>query len=271
MKLSNSITKLHELENEFRQEFEAVAEGQEGTFEAQADERRLSLSGYVGDQMVERVENALEEMGSGPIEVRINSDGGSVFAGWSIYNALREHDGEVTSVANAMAASAASIIFLAGDVRQVSRGGRVMVHRARIGLMAFVTGPKLREMSNQLAGILESIDNEIIDLVAERSSLSRSDAENAVDSETYYTGAQAVKNGIATRAQKGSKPDRRREKPDNESPTADTGADVQAEAAEPVPTRGEDGDEIVDLSNEEIQEFMAAARFRQQVWRHHAR
>jgi len=235
-RLSNALEVLHEIESKYLSEYENACPDTKGTFEANTEKRTLTLQGYVGNDMISKVENALEDMGEGPIEVRLNSGGGDVFSGFSIYNTLREHDGQITTVSNAMAASAASLIFLSGDERQVATGGRVMVHRARVGLLAFMTGPKLRRTAEKLGAVLESIDNEIVDLISERSELSRTDALKAVDEETYFTADQSIKNGIATKKY-----------------------EVSNEADE------------VEITNEEIKEMFNAARFRQQVWSYNAR
>src|SRR5690606_7844670 len=62
--------------------------------------------------------------------VRINSPGGSAFAGIAIYNMLRRLDAEVVVTVDGLAASAASIIAMAGDKVSVSKGAMLMIHNA---------------------------------------------------------------------------------------------------------------------------------------------
>jgi len=176
-----------------------VRNSQSATVEANADERRLTLHGGVGDVMYDHVAEKLEALGPGPVNVRINSSGGSLFAGFGIYNMLDEHDGEIMTQANALAASAASIIHLAGSVRTVARGGRIMIHRAAVLILAYMNAPQLRKEAEFLAGELEAADNEIAELIAERTNLSQEQAIAAMDRETWYTSAQAAKAGFTTK------------------------------------------------------------------------
>ena len=73
------------------------------------------------------VNGALEEM-SGDIVVRLNSGGGSAFQGIAIQNALLRYDGEVTVSVEALAASAASVIAMAGDDVVMQPGSMMMIH-----------------------------------------------------------------------------------------------------------------------------------------------
>ncbi|KLB48562.1 peptidase, partial [Xanthomonas euvesicatoria] len=77
-----------------------------------------------------RVAGALRAMGKGPVTVNVNSPGGDMFEGLAIYNLLREHDGEITVKVLGLAASAASIIAMAGDTVQIARAGFLMIHNA---------------------------------------------------------------------------------------------------------------------------------------------
>lgn len=100
---------------------------------------------------------ALAEI-EGDVTVKINSGGGFAFDGISIYNALRQHDGSVTTIATGIAASAASAIFMAGQTRIVADGAMLMIHDASgmtLGTEAdhLLTAASLGKLSNSLAGI----------------------------------------------------------------------------------------------------------------------
>jgi hypothetical protein len=73
---------------------------------------------------------ALDEFGGKRVTVRINSPGGVADEGIAIYNALKRYEGRVDTVIDSIAASAASVIALAGEKRTTSEGGRWMIHRA---------------------------------------------------------------------------------------------------------------------------------------------
>ena len=63
-----------------------------------------------------------------PIEVHINSGGGDVYAGSEIYTALRSYQGDVTVKIVGIAASAASVIAMAGDTVEISPTAQIMIH-----------------------------------------------------------------------------------------------------------------------------------------------
>lgn len=75
-----------------------------------------------------RISAALRSMAGADVTVNVNSPGGDMFEGLAIYNILREYKGHVTIKVLGLAASAASIIAMAGDEIQVARSGFLMVH-----------------------------------------------------------------------------------------------------------------------------------------------
>ncbi|MBX9757219.1 MAG: Clp protease ClpP [Beijerinckiaceae bacterium] len=81
-------------------------------------------SGFAPKDVLE----ALAEHGDGDLAVRLNSGGGRAWDGVAIYNALRAHRGEVTMHVDAIAASAASVIALAGSKRIMRHGAMLMIH-----------------------------------------------------------------------------------------------------------------------------------------------
>lgn len=77
-----------------------------------------------------RMAGVLRSIGSKPVTVAINSPGGDVFEGLAIYNLLREHPAEVKVTVMGLAASAASVIAMAGDTVTMGLGAEMMVHRS---------------------------------------------------------------------------------------------------------------------------------------------
>lgn len=75
-----------------------------------------------------RISAALRAIGNNDVVVNINSPGGDMFEGLAIYNLLRSHSGKVTVNILGIAASAASIIAMAGDEVQMGRGAFLMIH-----------------------------------------------------------------------------------------------------------------------------------------------
>ena len=100
----------------------------------EAPARTLVLNGTIAEEswFDDDVTPALfaEELnaGAGDITVYINSPGGDCFAAARIYNMLREYEGRVTVQVDALAASAASVIAMAGDTVLVSPVSMILVH-----------------------------------------------------------------------------------------------------------------------------------------------
>jgi ATP-dependent Clp protease protease subunit len=74
----------------------------------------------------------LRAIGDRPVEVQINSPGGDMFEGIAIYNVLREHAQAVTIKIMGMAASAASVIAMAGDTVEIGAASFLMIHNNRV-------------------------------------------------------------------------------------------------------------------------------------------
>ena len=98
------------------------------------DELELLVMGIVGDPEAGLdARSVVVLLGENPgkrVRVRINSPGGLLYDGLLIHNALVKHDGEVISEIEGMAASAASIIAVAGDKVRMAGNGELFVHRA---------------------------------------------------------------------------------------------------------------------------------------------
>lgn len=91
------------------------------------------------------------------INVHINSNGGSVFAGIAIYNMLKHYEGKVTVYIDGVAASIASVIAMAGDRIVMRTGSALMVHRPMICLFGGYNAAEMREMATQLDEIQKCI------------------------------------------------------------------------------------------------------------------
>lgn len=127
------------------------------------------------------------------IDLRINSEGGSVFDGKAMYSLLNEHKAKIVVHIDGLAASAASFVAMAGDEIEISEGGFVMIHNAYM-----VAIGDAREMRRS-ADMLDTVNNTIIDTYVARTKGSRKSIQTMMDNETWMTGAEAVKNGFATK------------------------------------------------------------------------
>jgi ATP-dependent protease ClpP protease subunit len=126
------------------------------------------------------------------IKLRINSPGGSVFEGAAIFNLLARHPAKKEVDIDGLAASAASWIVMAGDVRRIGLNGFFMIHEAQ----GEAWGPATE--LEKTAALLRKMNAQQIDLYAKRSKLSRAAIAKAVEEETWYTAAEALKAGFVT-------------------------------------------------------------------------
>ena len=129
--------------------------------------------------------------GDGDIVVRINSEGGDVFAANEIYNMLKEYRGKVRIVIDAIAASAASIIAMAGDSVEISPVGMIVIHNPWTGKVG--DADEFKTVANQL----ESIKENIINAYELKTHLSRTKLAKMMDEETFIHARKAVELGFA--------------------------------------------------------------------------
>nr|WP_313518626.1 head maturation protease, ClpP-related [Brevundimonas diminuta] len=128
---------------------------------------------------------------AGPVEVQINSPGGDMFEGIAIYNVLREHPHDVTVKVMGMAASAASIIAMAGDTVEIGAASFLMIHNCWVLAMGN------RHDMRETAEFLEPFDAAMVDVYAARSGQKSEDIAKWMDAETFMSGSQAIERGFA--------------------------------------------------------------------------
>ncbi|MFV0508735.1 MAG: head maturation protease, ClpP-related [Shewanella algae] len=143
---------------------------------------------------LKRIQGALRRIGSeNPVIVNINSPGGDLFEGNAIYNALRQHKGEVTVNVLSLAASAASIIAMAASPGklQIARSGFLMIHNA--WTLAIGNRHDLRD----IADFMEPLDETMADVYSLRTGETVEDMQKLMDSETWIGGKSAIEQGFA--------------------------------------------------------------------------
>lgn len=162
------------------------------------DERTISVYDVIGQDYwsgegvtAKRVSAALRSMGKGPVTVNVNSPGGDMFEGLAIYNLLREHDGEVTVKVLGVAASAASVIAMAGDTVQIARAGFLMIHNAWV--MAVGNRHDLAE----IAATLKPFDEAMASIYAAKTGGDPKAMSKLMDAESWIGGESAIEQGFA--------------------------------------------------------------------------
>ncbi len=134
----------------------------------------------------------------GPLDVHINSYGGSVKDGIAITSAIRAHKARKRTIVDGMACSAASVIMQAGDERIVQPGAMVMIHDANARVVGNAT-----EMQ-KAADELEKFSDNIAKIYADRAGGSPEQWRSAMREESWYTADEAVGAGLADSVGDGS-------------------------------------------------------------------
>jgi ATP-dependent Clp protease protease subunit len=156
------------------------------------EERTLFLDGQIAEEswFDNDVTPALfkDELnaGKGDITVWINSPGGDCFAAAQIYNMLRDYTGKVTVKIDGIAASAASVIAMAGDRVLVSPVSMIMIHNPSTIAMG-----DHNEMEKAIE-MLDSVKDSIINAYALRTGLSRNKLAKLMENETWMDANKAV-------------------------------------------------------------------------------
>lgn len=160
-------------------------------------ERTLYLDGAIAeeswfdDDVTPALFKAELESGSGDVTVWINSPGGDCFAAAQIYDMLKDYKGKVTIKIDAIAASAASVIAMAGDVVQISPVGMLMIHNP-----STVSWGDHKEMQRAIE-MLNECKESIINAYELKTGLSRNRLSKLMDEETWMNAKKAVELGFA--------------------------------------------------------------------------
>ncbi|VVT48049.1 Prophage Clp protease-like protein [Kosakonia radicincitans] len=164
---------------------------------ASSNDNTISIFDVIGKDFwgdgvsASRIAGALRSMNGADVTVNINSPGGDMFEGLAIYNLLREYEGKVTVKVLGLAASAASIIAMAGDEVQIGRGAFLMIHNCWV--VAMGNRHDLEKVATEMA----PFDKAMADIYSARSGLKTADIESMMDGETYIGGSEAVDKGFA--------------------------------------------------------------------------
>lgn len=140
------------------------------------------------------VHNQLAAANGQPVEVDINSGGGDVFAGSEIYSALRAYSlngGHVGVNIVGLAASAASVIAMAGDVVRITPVGQIMIHNA------YINGANgdYRDM-NHMSGVLKNVNQTLANAYRLKTGKTEAELLSMLDAETWLTPEAALLHGF---------------------------------------------------------------------------
>lgn len=133
---------------------------------------------------------ALATIGDGPLVVRINSPGGDVFQGMAIYNALVARTDPVTINIDGLAASAASLVAMAGSTINMAEASQMMIHNC----WGFCVGD--RNDMQRTAAIQAKIDGQMATIYGRKMGQSADAVAALLDAETWYTADEAKAAGL---------------------------------------------------------------------------
>lgn len=139
-------------------------------------------------RMVEKILNALN---GEDVDVEINSPGGEVFAGSEIYTLLMSYPGKVNVKVFGLAASAASVIAMAGDTVSMSPTAQIMIHNA----WAVASGD-YRDL-NHTSDVLKNLNQSMANAYKLKTGIDEKELLGMMDAETWLTAQQAVDKGFA--------------------------------------------------------------------------
>lgn len=160
-------------------------------------ERTLFLNGEIsdetwfGDEVTPKLFKGELVAAEGDITVWINSPGGDVFAAAQIYNMLMEYKGNVTVKVDGLAASAASVIAMAGTQVLMSPVAMMMIHNP----MTVAIGDT-EEMKKAVA-MLDEVKESIMNAYEIKTGLNRTKISHLMDAESWFNAKKAVELGFA--------------------------------------------------------------------------
>ena len=165
--------------------------------ESGSEMRTLFLNGEIsdetwyGDEVTPKLFKNELGAGNGPITVWINSPGGDVFAAAQIYNMLMDYPYDVTVKIDGLAASAASVIAMAGTTVEMSPVAMMMIHNP--ATIAIGDSEEMKKAVKMLDEVKESIMNayEI------KTGLARDKISKLMDAESWFNAKKAVELGFA--------------------------------------------------------------------------
>ncbi len=125
------------------------------------------------------------------ITLRINSPGGDVFDGITIYNRIKQHKAKVNVVVEGMAASIASIIMLAGDTIEIGTGAMVMIHLP----WTWAAGNR-KDLENTINRLVD-VEDQLLNIYQKRvKKYTRSEIKLMLEKETWLDANQAIELGL---------------------------------------------------------------------------
>ncbi len=136
------------------------------------------------------IEEELKNANNKPLNIHINSNGGEVFEGFTIYNLIKGYGGQTKVYVDGLAASIASVIALAGDKVIMNKASMLMIHNASGGCYGNA------EEMKKVVEALEKINSVIKDIYVAKTGLSIEKLTELMDNETFMTPSECLEYGF---------------------------------------------------------------------------
>jgi ATP-dependent Clp protease protease subunit len=120
------------------------------------------------------------------IHLRVNSPGGSVFDGMTMFERLKQHNAKVIAYVDGIAASIASLIIMGADEIVIGEGGFLMIHKPMAGAYGNT------EELNRTVDILDKIEEQMISIYVKKTGLSRIELSRMLSEETWITADESI-------------------------------------------------------------------------------
>ena len=195
----------------------------------QIQERTLFLNGTIAeeswfdDDVTPQLFKDELMSGSGNITVWINSPGGDCVAAAQIYNMLMDYHGDVTVKIDGIAASAASVIAMAGNTVCVSPVAMMMIHNPATMAMG-----EAKDMQKAIA-MLNEVKESILNAYESKTGLTRARLSHMMDDETWFNAKKAVELGFADKILFDSDEDEKKKEPEEPEKKPDEGSEGEEE------------------------------------------
>lgn len=193
----------------------AVADGKEVTTATIHINDAIGADLFFGGVDAAELIAEIDALAVDQLDVRINSEGGSAFDGLAIANAIIRNPATTTTYIDGLAASAASLVALAGDTVVMSKYGQMMLHNSSAAVRG--SADDLRAA----AKVLDSLNESMAEYYADRAGGEVKDWSKAMARESWYSAAAALEAGLVTEV-------------DDTAKRADTEAAIAAALARPT-------------------------------------
>ncbi len=173
----------------------AAMDSLSSSFDFDASTGEIWIDAEIGDRPGEissrGMRDAIKKIGPKKLTIYLNSGGGSVTEGWSIYRQLVGHRAGVTTIVSPLAASMAAVILQAGQERLVDPNAIVMVHNPWTS-----TSGNADELQTSI-DLLRKIETQMLELFSKRTGLDKPEVSRMLTAETWLDAGEAIQLGFA--------------------------------------------------------------------------